>query len=450
MNPPFYSQIQYLIIAAIFLSIIGSIFRTRYAVVGYLLIILFRPGELFQFLGTIRFELFIVIFLVTLILLKGRIDRFKPRCHRIVMAAFVFFGLSLLSIVQSLDISASYEYAYSELFPVIILFSLIVTMIDDYRDTKFLLLTYIGAVAYLAYLPIFNHLHGIGSELIGAHIMRSKGQTSGVAGHVAMANLMTQTIPFAFFLFLREKKILKKFIFITFMSVFVTATIFSGSRGGFLGLIICGALIIYKSKKRTLTLIIGLVFIISASGMMSEKYFSWMSTILNPTQEYSADSRIEGLRHGIEMAFRRPILGVGIGCFAIARSDWFGWNIWAHNLYGELIGELGVLGTIAWFRLIFLCFKEIKRINDFLILSKNVNEIYQTIIDCCWTILVLRLIIGMTTHCLMSYIWYMIAGILVVTSNSLEKEYPDFAYVVEVKKSESVLKAVGSVEHGSD
>ena len=161
---------------------------------------------------------------------------------------------------------------------------------------------------------------------------------------------------------------------------------------------------------------------------LDPSYLSWMSTILElGSSDVSAHSRLDGLRNGIEMCIRRPVLGVGVGCFAMARKAWFGWGVWAHNLYGEIFGEVGLVGAASWFFLIYLCFKEIKKIRNFVSQNLNVNPVYQYIADACWATLIVRLILGMTTHCMYIYIWYFIASILVVTSKSLEKEFPDFA-----------------------
>ena len=60
-----------------------------------------------------------------------------------------------------------------------------------------------------------------------------------------------------------------------------------------------------------------------------------------------------GMIHGLEMVrLKGKVFGVGPGCFILARGKYFGYTMEAHNIYGELIGDLGIPGTILWFLLI--------------------------------------------------------------------------------------------------
>ena len=445
MTPPFYSQLQLLILFAILGMLAASVVNSRYAPAAYLLIMLFRPGEVFSALGAIRFELLAVIYLVALIVLKGRLYRLSPGYHPINKAFILFSIVCLLSTVQAVSVGDSFDYAYRLLFPLMVFFALVVTLSDDINDVKFLVVVYLVIVTYLSYLPLYDYLHGIGA-IRAKEVLNVKGETGGVEGHVALANLMTQTLPFAFFFFLNQKGLAKKGMLAAFIGFFVTTTVATGSRGGFVGLIICGALIAWRSEKKGVTIPVLLAGAIFAASLMSSGYMSWMSTSFDVGNlEYSAQTRFDGLRHGIEMAAKRPILGVGLGCYAIARSNYFGWYLWAHNLYGELIGELGLVGLICWPWLIYLYFKEIRRIRGFVDLNPHVDPLYLTIINSCWAVLLLRLAIGMLTHSLMADVWYMIGAMLVVTSKSLEETSPEFAQAAEVSDRKPVVAREKSI-----
>ena len=289
----------------------ASIVRPRCAFFGYFIVMTFRPGELYPALGAMRFELVVVIFLLVLMLIHGRGQRLALSFDPLSKSVLIFFGLCIVSIVQAYDISYSYDYAYRVLFPTIIFYVSIVCFADDISDFKMFLYLYIFIVAYLGWLPIFNHFHGIGHERIGAGIIHAKGTTGGVAGHVALANLMVQSMPFAYFMMIQEKGYLKKILLVGALAVYTIAIISSGSRGGFLGMLICGALFVAKSRNKvvSLALIVGGFF--AASSLMSDNYLHWMTSILDlGSSDVSASSRWTGLRHGIELAFKRPLLGV--------------------------------------------------------------------------------------------------------------------------------------------
>jgi len=423
MLPPYYQELELVILGMIFILLAAGLYKTKYAVIAYLFIMLFRPGELYEVLGQIRFELLSGIYIGTLILFRGRLKQVSWRTHDINKAMFLFIGVVYLSVPQAFDVAFSWDYAYSNFFLIFSLYIMIICLLNEIKDLKLLIYMYLIMTMWLAYMPIFNHLSGIGHLRLGPGIIHSKGITSGVAGHVGLANMMTQAIPFAYFTFINERNKIGKGFALLALIMYVYATIGSGSRGGFLGLIICAAIFFIKTKRRSLFLILLGVGIFLFTGL-DEKYLNWMSTISDfGMNEGSAHSRWDGLRNGIDMAMRRPILGVGVGCYSLARGAWFGWSVWAHNHYGELIGELGILGVASWTWLIYLCFKEIKRLKKGLIKAGlERDKIYEGVLDACWAALVLRLIIGMTTHSLSVFIWYMIAALLVVMSKGIEKE----------------------------
>jgi putative transposase len=425
--PPYYDLVQGLLILFTVLLVVGGAFRPVLLAPAYLLILLFKPGDVYPFLGTIRFELLTAaLILIKVLILKDK-DKIFNEAHLITRAAFIFFIIAGISVIPSFNLSYSYDYAYRYLFPLIIFFITLISFQEKIADLRLLIYIYIAVVAYLSWLPIFNFLHGIGVERLDAGIIHSVGETGGVKGHVALANLMTQSLPFCYFLFVNERGLFKKAVLTGFMLLYVIAVVASGSRGGFLGLVVCGVLFVYRSKRRVLTLFLLAGIYILISSYMSGNYLHWMSTIMQlGDSDVSSSSRWDGLRNGIEMCIRRPVLGVGLGCYALARSAWFHWSIWAHNLYGELLGELGLLGAFSWGWLIYLCFREIKRIRDFVISRPEIDVFYLSITEACWAALILRLVIGMVTHSLMIFLWYMIAALLVIVSRRIGTIYPEY------------------------
>jgi O-antigen ligase len=119
---------------------------------------------------------------------------------------------------------------------------------------------------------------------------------------------------------------------------------------------------------------------------------------------------------------RRPFLGVGIGCYPLARKAWYGWGLWAHNHYGQLFGELGVTGTVVWFLLIYWTFRnllEVKRIVQEKAPERNYfYYLSNAVIGC----LFIRLVVGYTVHSLYGFIWYICAALSVVSLDIVRRE----------------------------
>jgi O-antigen ligase len=58
----------------------------------------------------------------------------------------------------------------------------------------------------------------------------------------------------------------------------------------------------------------------------------------------SAESRTQGLLDGLNLWSQHPVTGVGPGAFALTRES----GLQAHNLYGQVLGELGTFGSLSF------------------------------------------------------------------------------------------------------
>ena len=427
--PPFYQESKVIVLCVMFFLFFLSFAKDNYLPLCYLIVLSFMPGTLFPFVAQIRFELIFFIVGIVLMLTKQKhVFLFNSTpMHKFLLW---FFVVMFLSVFQAFDIGHSWDYFYRLGFPMLFFYSLIVCFCHEENDLRSLLYIYMFVMIWHAYLPVFNYLtgtHSFGHERVHANLFHNIGEV--ISGHVALANVMSQSLPVPYFLFFYEKnKLLKGLCIIAFI-LYIIAILASGSRGGFLGMVICIGLFVLKAKNKVSAMAMGVVLMIVFFAINPQQV-AWYSTILEGTgADMSAHSRIVGLRNGIEMAIRRPLLGVGIGCFGPARGAWFGWSIWAHNHFGELIGELGLLGIITWGGFMVCCFKQISKITSFLEDKREGNELFVTLLNMCWVILVLRLILGMTTHSLLSSIWYLIGGIVLVTGRIVEDKYPELQAV---------------------
>jgi O-antigen ligase len=152
-----------------------------------------------------------------------------------------------------------------------------------------------------------------------------------------------------------------------------------------------------------------------------------METILDlviGSADVSGGSRMTGLRHGFEMLIRRPILGVGPGCYPLARKAWFGWSLWAHNHYGELMGDLGIIGTVVWFKFLIAY---LRRTLTHAKLPGGL-ELVPAIMTAILVATIVRLVVGMGSHSVYIFFWYMLAAIVIVVvriDRSVTKEATD-------------------------
>jgi O-antigen ligase len=165
------------------------------------------------------------------------------------------------------------------------------------------------------------------------------------------------------------------------------------------------------------------VFTIVALALLApDQYVERFSTIFRANDlendvhgaAYSAQGRIKGLLIGLEILLKRPLTGVGMACFGTYNYENYGTWLQAHNLIGQLTGELGLLGVFAFGYLIYLMFSNIKRIRKYLSRKHEENSLNYNIATACMIALCMLFFLGLFGHNLYRFNWYLIASYIAI------------------------------------
>ena len=129
----------------------------------------------------------------------------------------------------------------------------------------------------------------------------------------------------------------------------------TGSRSSFLGMGIILASAAVVSKRRFLYIpLICLAAVLAwatLSDNLKERYLTIIDPTLNESATASAQGRSQGFWDGLRNWEQSPITGVGPEMHGKATGEGF----LSHQLYGQVIGELGTVGVIAYLWLV-ICF----------------------------------------------------------------------------------------------
>ena len=171
-------------------------------------------------------------------------------------------------------------------------------------------------------------------------------------------------LPFCYFLSFVEKKRIIRLLYITGLIIGVSAVVYSGSRGGFIGLIAVGFIIWLYSPNKLFTLIVISLTALVMVVLASKSYWNEMSTITD-LSEGTANARIESWKAAWRIFIDHP-LGVGGNNFQVwfdkYQSGYFKRGMWgrvAHSLWFTLIPELGIAGIYLYFSLLYHNLKNI-------------------------------------------------------------------------------------------
>ncbi len=407
---------------AIFALLFLGLFNPFYSLLSYFAVMMTRPGLYYPNLANIRIELLIAIVVLIQIFLRKQdwMVRLKFDYNRVNKYMFLFFLVILASFAQAWDYKESWNTVVIEFVKVYAFYIMILAFVESDKQVKQFLWMFALLTILIDYEGLYLYFSGKESYIFqGVDVaIASKGFA---AGHVAAANMQLQCLPIMIYLFFAEKKITTKALALSLSFLSVLGVIASGSRGGFLGLIVIGFLVIYFSERKALSLFVCLIFLFAVMPFIKGNYMGWMESIVSHSDD-SATSRITGLINGAEMMIRRPILGVGPGCYPLARKAWFHWGLESHNQFGQVMGDLGLLGTLAWGYFIYYVYKNLFMAKE--ILSKERRTDLCLLVTGVQIALTVRLFEGMFSQSLYIFFWYAMAAVSVAILKRAQRECP--------------------------
>jgi hypothetical protein len=418
---PSAESVQIILPVLCLLFLVFSLVNPVYGVISYFIILNAKLGDMYPALGAMRFELVVAVFVLLRIFMGARgMANLLPRNNPINGAYLAVFLAGMLSVAFSIDPSISWEWGGYNLLRATLFYVMVVTTVRTRADLAKMLWAFVFMAAWTAYEPVTNYLSGnVLKEMYGDV---AYGRYGAGTGHVALANILNQSIPLTLYFAMASRNRALKTVSGMILVLLVFGVYASKSRGGLVGLSIIALGVMYFAKDRMKTaVILGFMFLF-LMGFAASDYLTHMSTIKQGVYaSRSSSDRLTGLLNGLSMFEKRPLLGVGLGCYPEARKRYFHYFFFSHNLYGELIGELGLASTL-WFYWMYVVLKRARKLKQGLDPLDRGNAFYINIITAIQLGLVARLIIGNLTHGALFWFWYFMAALTVSVQTVLLKE----------------------------
>jgi len=267
---------------------------------------------------------------------------------------------------------------------------------------------YWGSSAYIGDGQVMNRLGGAPMDIINPN---------------GLAFVILSILPFCF-MFLSSNgwtKILSPMVII--FSVY--ALQLTGSRSGFLGLVIILLYLLLLSKKKivmaiTLSLA-ALCFFATLTPMQRDRYLSIVgdSTTANNT---TAERRLTGIGNNFSVALRRPLFGHGLGTSREANANFGGGDQPSHNLYAEVAQELGFVGlAIFLFYIKTVLIKGITALRYFKKRTEQESRAYiYRLVNALQVWFIMNLFFSFFSYGLSSYEWYLFPALFDIVGNAVE------------------------------
>jgi O-antigen ligase len=274
----------------------------------------------------------------------------------------------VLSMTGALVLGTSFDLVFGNFIKTVLMYGLIAGAVRGGRDIERLAAVYLVAVAVYACVVLMRFDVGEGSDWRLGHLYYYDAND--------FATLAVTAMPFGLYFAHRGRSGPGRFLAIGALVVLTAAFVYSGSRGGFVALVIVSLFIVFRYTAisfQTRFFAVALIGFALATTATS-KYWDEMGTIVSDTDyNYTSESgRVQIWRRGIGYMLQHPIFGVGPNNFGAAEGTLspmaerqrlgigVRWNA-PHNTYLQIGAELGIPGLVLFAGMIASVFAALRR-----------------------------------------------------------------------------------------
>lgn len=364
----------------------------------------------------------VIMILIVSVLLFSQKDKLKGRADDpifkvfIVLAIYLVVSLPLVEWPGSVIRGNAKDFVAAAVFLVFTAF-----IIDSPKRLKILLGVFVGCQLFRVLEPLYLYFrygmslgyhHMGGGEFAG----RLRGAPADYINPNELGFVIVTIIPFLHYL-LWPGRWYAKAAYLVLMPLLLYALVLTMSRGAFLALIVVGWMILKNSGKKFLVIAAFLAIAIvgwnSMSHLQQDRYRSIFDE--EAAGHGTAQGRLEGMKSEFKLGLQRPVVGHGVGTTPEAKTHFFGKRQASHNLYAELLIEIGIIGAIIFF--VFL-----KRIYDRFTsnrqklrkLGLGQHHFYSRLNMALVAVFWMYAVYSFNYYGLSVYYWYLFAGIAIV------------------------------------
>lgn len=327
----------------------------------YTIALYFRPYEWHDSLaGLVNLSFWFALFtLAVFVPTQFALENRPTVLTREVKLVLLLCALSLVSMVLAVDRAEAWRYFIDVYIKIVIMFIVMVNVTRTEWRLKGLMFLALAVACVTSWAAIVDYRAGnFGFE----------GYRVGTLNHGMFSNPddvglhLVMMIPITSALLISSRSLLKKVFYGVCTLLMTAGTIFTFSRGAFLGLL--GAVVVlgWKFGRRNKLIFFAsfflflVIFLIFAPGHYATRLLSIFDHSLDPVG--SATARTALLIRSTYVMIMNPVLGVGLHNFPIYSLQ----GKLSHNSYTQVGAELGIPALGVYIMLIFSSIKTLARI----------------------------------------------------------------------------------------
>jgi len=376
-------------------------------------------------LGMLRLDLVLILLISALIFFSKPEKEFPSTpgsTERTIKIMFIYLVLSLPFVEWPGSVVKSGIPSYIK---AVVFYFFTIALVTDEKKLRKFMFVFLLCQTLRVIEPVFLHITtgywGSRASMGNWEAMdRLSGAPSDVVNPNGLAFIILMVFPFVHYLTAVNWK--NKVIYLALTPMLIYALLLTASRTGFVCLLVILAAIWWKSQKRMLLsalLVVG--FVVSAGFVTTDLKDRYMSLVSKDTKNAkTAEGRWTGLKENLSVAMRKPLFGHGLGTSAEANANYGSFGKIAHNLYAEILQEIGIIGLIIFImfvKSVIVNFKQSLKVmrtaTDEMVFIRALTNGMQV-----W--IFMNIIFGLASYGFSSYEWYLFAGLSVVLKRVVE------------------------------
>lgn len=389
-------------------------------------------SDRFRILGEIQFEKVLAGAFIVVALLAGDVSNLVRPIPAILGALFVWMHLSFEA--SQFRYLESAIYWHDDYWKKLVFFCCLTISIRSRHQLKLLVVGVAAIIFAYQLYSWFDFLNG-GSFVFQQGMKRMKGvwEDVGYGAGNAWGFLGLFGLPFAVACYRLSERRWQRLLSIAFCGTTAFSIVFSGTRGAMAAGAAYMAAVFRKRLFHIAYLLAGIFLLIGIVAVLPDEVTHRIGSIVGTSNgdpddpferiaEESVSSRLQGLIDGFSLANEFPVFGCGPRASAYARNTLErgenervsnpDYELQLHNLYGQVVGELGYVGLLIWGLLIVTCSAQIWQLRQRTIADNIEHKAVVVFCDLCLGLLAVLLIYGMAGHTLYDYRWLFVFGLV--------------------------------------
>src|SRR5262249_40700035 len=302
-----------------------------YILIGYMLLFIHRPFEIWPALGDMHVERISVLAAASFWLISPG-KRLQPTRLDV---GIVFFCTAVLFAWVASPWSDAGQAVVEDWFKIVFFYGLVTTAVNRPEDLRKLLFAFLCIMTFYMMHSLWEFRNGRHTFRMG--IARMVGVDSTLGDPNSFGASIVYALPFVRLFWLTSTQRLTKWFLAGYVGLSGLCILLTGSRSSLLGLLVWGFITCLQSGRRVRFVAFGAFLACAAFAALPESLQTRFETMINPdvgpeNAKVSGQGRIEGLIKGWELLQKYPLSGCGPGVWRKATGS----EIESHNMYGQL------------------------------------------------------------------------------------------------------------------